>query len=155
MEEKRGAFIFDLDGTLCNSTERAEKYLSGEEKDWDGFYRDVDKDGEISSVVSVAVALFKAGWDILFVTGRPESCREKTLKWIREHMPDEIANTEHLFMRSAEDGFRADYVTKTRNYRNNIEGKWWIGGVFEDRDQCVRAWRDLGLQCYQVDYGAY
>jgi acid phosphatase class B len=151
----RGAYIFDLDGTLCDCTPRARKYLEDEGRDWDAFYAHCDEDDEIPDVCEMLVALRSRGFDILFVTGRRESCREATLKWLEQHFDKDIARTEHLFMRSAEDGFRDDYVSKMRNYNKYIKDKWHVLGVFEDRDQCVRAWRDIGLTCYQVADGAY
>ena len=155
MSSVRGAYIFDLDGTLCDCTPRARKYLEDGGKNWDEFYTHCDEDDEIPDVCEMLVALRSRGFDILFVTGRRESCREATLKWLEQHFDKDIARTEHLFMRSAEDGFRDDYVSKMRNYNKYIKDKWHVLGVFEDRDQCVRAWRDIGLTCYQVADGAY
>jgi len=150
----KGAYIFDLDGTLCDATPRYKRYVEGC-NDWEKFYEHCDEDYPHFTVCEVLQALHNAGFDILFVTGRRESARKPTLKWIENNLGKDIAVSEHLFMRSAEDGFREDYVSKCRNYREYIKDKWTIRGVFEDRDQCVRAWRDLGLRCYQVDYGNY
>lgn len=150
----KGAFIFDLDGTLCDCTPRVKKYLNGND-DWEGFYEHCDEDYSIDAVCVILEALYWKGYDILFVTGRRESCRENTLKWLREHFNEQIADTNKLFMRSAEDGHRADYVTKIKNYNKYIRDKWYVLGVFEDRDSCVYAWRDLGLQCFQVADGTY
>ena len=148
------AFIFDLDGTLCDATPRYKKYLQGN-NDYDAFESHCDEDWEHFDVCLLLKALHNANFDILFVTGRRESTRQKTLEWIACHLGEDIAKSEHLFMRSPEDGHRADYVTKVRNYKTFIQDKWSIMGVFEDRDQCVRAWRDLGLRCYQVQDGCY
>lgn len=152
---KRGAFIFDLDGTLCDCLPRVKKYLEDGGGDYEAFYAHCEEDDEHYDVCQLCYDLGKIGWDILFVTGRKESCREATLKWIAEHISKEVAKSEHLFMRQPDDYHRDDYVTKCRNYRQHIEPKWHVVGVFEDRDQCVRAWRDLGLTCYQVADGCY
>lgn len=149
------AYIFDLDGTLCDASERYKTYIEDEQENWEEFYAHCDEDMPIIPVCDVLTALANRGYDILFVTGRRESCRETTLKWIREWFGEKVANTNHLFMRNAEDGFRSDYVSKMRNYRQHIQNKWHVLGVFEDRDQCVRAWRDVGLQCFQVADGCY
>ena len=151
----RGAFIFDLDNTLCDCMPRVKKYIDGSDKDLDAFYEHVEEDAEIFDVTTVMSALADKGFDILFVSGRRESCRARTLQWLEEHGYGRLAKSEHLFLRMPEDGHRADYVSKVRNYRKNIEGKWHVVGVFEDRDECVRAWRDLGLTCFQVADGDY
>lgn len=150
----KSAFIFDLDGTLCDATPRYKKYVE-DCKNWEEFYAHCDEDDPQWTVCLVLRALRKSGFDILFVTGRRESARKATLKWIEEYLGKDVAISEHLFMRSAEDGFCEDYVTKCRNYREHIKDKWSICGVFEDRGQCVKAWRDLGLRCYQVQDGSY
>ncbi len=152
----KNAYIFDLDGTLADNQPRVEKYLlDKDDADWESFYAHCGEDTVITQVATIAVALYLRGFDILFVTGRRESCRKETLAWISCWLGAELADTNRLFMRTAEDGHREDYVCKVRNYRKNIEGKWNIWGVFEDRNQCVRAWRDLGLKCFQVDDGGY
>ena len=152
----KNAYIIDLDGTLCDNSPRVQKYLLDvEPADWDSFYAHCEEDTPIAPICTLAVSLQQRGFDILFVTGRRESCRQQTLNWIKSWLGEEMADTNHLFMRTAEDGHREDYVCKMRNYRKHIEGKWHIFGVFEDRYQCVRAWRDLGLTCLQVADGDY
>lgn len=152
---KRGAFIFDLDGTLCDCAPRVKKYLEDGGLDYEAFYQHCEEDAEYYDVCQLCCDLQKIGWDILFVTGRRESCRQATLQWLEQHISKDVAKSEHLFMRSAEDGFREDYVSKVRNYNQYIKDKWHVVGVFEDRGQCVRAWRDLGLTCYQVREADY
>ena len=149
------AFIFDLDGTICDAVPRYRKYIEDQGEDYENFYKHVEEDDEHFDVCCVLRALANAGFDILFVTGRREGTRDATLEWIESHLGADIANSSHLFMRSAEDGHRSDYVSKCRNYNTYIKDKWHVMGVFEDRDQCVRAWRDLGLRCYQVADGCY
>ena len=151
----KDAFIFDLDGTLCDCTPRVNKYLKEDNKDWDAFYKHCEEDKPIDNTVAILRVLANAGYDILFVSGRRESTRENTLQWLKNNNMADVAISEHLFLRGAEDGFRADYVCKMRNYNNHIKGKWKILGVFEDRHECVRAWRDVGLTCYQVAEGNY
>ena len=153
-KKMKGAYIFDLDGTLCDCTPRVKKYLDGKD-DWEGFYAHCEDDYSIDEVCDVLVALSEMNFDILFVTGRRESTRQATLSWLRERFGDKVADSSKLFMRSAKDGHCADYVSKVRNYREHIEGKWAVRGVFEDRSECVRMWRDLGLKCFQVDWGEY
>lgn len=161
------AYIFDIDGTIADCKHRLHyikppaglvHFEPGEtdwKPDWDSFYDNCDKDEEIQPVCEVLAALAEAGFDILFVTGRPESCRQKTMAWLKEHFGVNMTDSHKLFMRLPEHGFRADYVSKACNYNERIKHKWKVLGAFEDRDQCVRMWRDLGIQCFQVADGAY
>ena len=57
-------------------------------------------------------------------------------------------------MRETND-YRQDAVIKKEIYEKEIEGKYCIQGVFEDRTQCVNMWRKLGLTCFQVTDGDY
>lgn len=51
--------------------------------------------------------------------------------------------------------FRKDAVIKEEIYKTFIEPKYDVVAVFEDRDQCVESWRNLGLLCCQVWYGDF
>ena len=40
-------------------------------------------------------------------------------------------------------------------YEENIEGKYNVVTVFDDRNQVVEMWRSLGLSVCQVNYGDF
>ncbi|MGH7203736.1 MAG: AAA family ATPase, partial [Candidatus Levyibacteriota bacterium] len=55
-----------------------------------------------------------------------------------------------------EKDFRKDAVVKKELYETHISGKYEVLFVLDDRDQVVEMWRkDLGLPCFQVDYGNF
>lgn len=146
-----GAYIFDIDGTLADCSARVEEYL-GECKNWDQFYAHCDEDKRIDDVMMV-LAQLRQLYIPLFVTGRPERCRQKTRQWLAEHGISGIQD-EQIFMR-ADNDHRQDYIFKKEVYEKHIKGKYKIMGVFEDRNQCVDMWRSLGLTCFQVRDGSY
>lgn len=88
---------------------------------------------------------------VLFVSGRDGSAREATLAWMSEH---NILFNGELWMRPAGDN-RKDSIIKEEIYRANIEGKYNVLVVFDDRNQVVDLWRSLGLPCYQVNFGDF
>jgi len=46
--------------------------------------------------------------------------------------------------------YRPDAIVKVDLYRREIEPRFSVIGVFDDRRTVVKAWRDLGLACFQV-----
>jgi hypothetical protein len=60
---------------------------------------------------------------------------------------------DKLLMRQAEDT-RKDSIIKLELF-NEVKLDYYVVGVFDDRNQVVELWRDLGLQCYQVADGDF
>ena len=50
---------------------------------------------------------------------------------------------------------RKDAIVKKEKYEQFIKDDYNVVCVFEDRDQCVDMWRELGLLCCQVYKGEY
>lgn len=148
--------IFDIDGTLADISHRL-PFIQGEKKDWEGFYGAMDKDQPIyEMVLLLRVLLFTTltdtEYEVVFVTGRPEKYRAKTMKWLSNVAHIENLN-ERLFMRKDGD-FRQDYVIK-REIVEELRKQGSIRMAFEDRDQVVKMYRDLGIRCLQVAYGDF
>lgn len=88
---------------------------------------------------------------IIILSGRDGSCRQETLDWLHAHG---IPFTE-LYMRKAKDN-RKDAIIKRELYEEHILGKYNVSFILDDRDQVVALWRkDLGLPCFQVNYGSF
>ena len=134
------AIIFDVDGTLAHFGDRRGPF------DW--------KSVEVDAVDDIISRQFKMhkkyGDTIIVVSGRDESCKEETLAWLKKYgmFPDEI------FMRPKGD-YRKDSLIKKEIYENHLKGKYNIVLIYDDRDQVVKVWRDLGLKCLQVEYGEF
>jgi predicted kinase len=139
------AVILDLDGTVAlNKTGRP---YWGLEADM-GFLEDECVEG----VAQAVRELCNAGKALIVLTGRTGTAlgRENTLKWLDQHFlyPDE------LIMREPED-YRKDEVTKKELFEKHIAGKYHVDVVFEDRNNIVKMWRDMGLLCFQVWDGKF
>ena len=88
---------------------------------------------------------------VVFVSGRDAVCRTATEQWLFDR--DLIGGCD-LFMRPEGD-MRDDRLVKEEIYRQEIEGKYNVRYVLDDRDKVVRLWRSLGLTCFQVAEGNF
>jgi len=132
-----------------------EKLVCKKPLDWNGFYDAIDKDDPIMDNILLLHMLSHtchcSGDNqerIVFFTGRPESARSKTVKWLARHG----ANCGKIYMR-ADGDHREDYVVKRE--MGEAYGLDRILCVFEDRKQVCDMWRELGITCYQVCEGTY
>lgn len=134
------AFIFDVDGTTQINT-------SGR-----GFFEwhRVGEDTPNAPVIDVARRLAASGAAIVVVSGRDEVCRPETSRNLLEHgMP-----VDALFMRPR-GSMDKDSLVKERILFNDIAPRWNVLGTFDDRNQVVDFWRNIGLTCYQVAEGNF
>lgn len=160
----KNAYIFDIDGTIANCSHRLHYILPRTDKiesledldkyapDWESFYKECVNDAIIQPVVELLRTLQDAGEEIIFVTGRSDAYMEETLEWVCDKVL--LKNTAIMYMRKEGD-HREDCVVKKEIYNEYIKPYFNILGVFEDRTQCVKMWRELGLTCYQVADGDY
>ena len=144
----KNCWIFDMDGTLCDSDHR-KHFLEGK-KDWAGWFRDIDKDPVHDDVAQFYDVAISQGIAVLICTGRDESCRDVSQKWL----DDNGIIVDQLFMRKAGDR-RDDSIVK----KEMLEEIRALGYnpllVFEDRDRVVKMWRENGVRCFQVAPGDF
>jgi|APCry1669193128_1035447.scaffolds.fasta_scaffold84054_1 phosphoglycolate phosphatase-like HAD superfamily hydrolase len=147
-------YIFDIDGTLADVSHRLH-YITGETKDWDAFFAACGDDKPIFEVITVARALANMGNNLVYSTGRPSTVEVKTTGWMDKYRVP-LVNEGHLFMRTAGD-HREDNEVKAELY-DKIIARFpgaVMGGVFEDRQQCVDMYRARGLRVFQVAKGDF
>lgn len=134
------AILCDIDGTVARMNGRSPYAWSK-----------VDTDLPNKEVIDIVEAMEKQGYEIIFMSGRDGSCFDATRDWLLKH-----TNLQdfRLFMRTAGDS-RKDNIIKEELYRSQIEGKYNVSFVLDDRNQVVDMWRGLGLRCLQVDYGSF
>ena len=148
--------VVDLDGTLYDSTNREPL---AETKQWEEFHRRSIEDPPNMAVLQTLYALDALGPEITIIacTGRNDAHRKITDDWLMKH---EVP-VQEVLMRP-EGNFASDAEIKVALLEE------WIGEnrpglalveavllVLEDRDKMVEAWRDLGLDCWQVKHGGY
>lgn len=145
--------VVDIDGTISEVGERL-KYLKQEPKDWDSFYNDCFEDEPIMEMVNLVYNLHVQEYELILCTGRRESCREKTIKWIQKYFDRHFAKDVLLLMRP-DDDHRHDSIIKPLLLEMAGVPMDEIAFVLEDRNSMVKKWRELGLRCLQVAEGDF
>lgn len=132
--------IVDLDGTIAIHVNRSPFE----------FMR-CDEDVVNVSVLNCVNAMKDRGYKIIFVSGREDVCRDKSVSWIKE----KCGITEfQLFMRKTGDN-RKDSIVKEEIYKNDIIPFYYVEFVLDDRKQVVDHLRELGMTVFQVAPGNF
>lgn len=111
----------------------------------------VHEDQPNRAVIAAVKAMYAAGNEVIFCSGRTDGCREATEKWLAEHVGVPFVG---LYMRAGGD-MRKDSVVKRELFDQHIRRFWDVVAVFDDRDQVVNMWRSLGLTVFQVAEGNF
>lgn len=143
----RKAVIFDVDGTLADTSKR-QHYVQGPKKDWKSFFAEVHLDAPRQSIVELAVNFHALEYEIIVVSGRGLEIGIATEDWLRKYgVP-----YDHLFMRNSGD-HRSDTIVKKEILE--LLPRDSIAYVVDDRDSVVKMWRDEGLTVLQCAYGDF
>jgi predicted kinase len=128
----------DIDGTLAKN--------EGHRSFYD--YTKVLGDSPNYPVISVVSTLFLHGYRIIILSGREDSCREDTIKWLEKY------NIEYdsLHMRPTGD-MRDDTVIKREIFEREVKPRYVPMAVFDDRPKVVRMWKNLGLFVFDCGDG--
>lgn len=142
------AYIWDLDGTLAIKHPGRDIY--------DGSKAHLDTVSHpVADVLEILhdLPVHGGGPHRIYCTGRGEWDRAVTEAWLERHFNFDPACGDLLLMRQNKG--RADWKEKLDLYNEHIRGKYNVLACFDDRDQVVRLWRELGLTCFQVAEGSF
>ncbi|WP_315037184.1 AAA family ATPase [Capnocytophaga sputigena] len=134
------AVICDLDGTLS--------LLNGRDP-----YNAATCDNDLlNEPVAAALKMAKQqGYQVILLSGREGKFREPTVRFLDKHQ----IGYDLLLMRTSND-FRKDNIIKRELFEGEIQGKYFVEFLLDDRNQVVDMWRkDLHLPCFQVNYGDF
>ena len=151
--------VIDIDGTVSKVGDRL-KYLQQDKKDWDAFYAACEEDEPIEHMCKTVASLMQTH-TVVFCTGRRDSVKEATTRWIYKNIIAKYAvdNTE-LFLAMRPDGdHRHDTEVKPEMLGRalaRIKARTSdIDFILEDRNSMVDEWRKLGFVCIQVAAGDF
>lgn len=99
--------IFDMDGTMTNPSHRLH-FIEGENKHWDDFHAAGGMDPVNTHIRVLYHSIYLARYQIVICTGRPESYRAMTVRYLCEH----VRLPHHLMLMRAEGDYRIDEVIK-------------------------------------------
>ena len=134
------AVICDLDGTLS--------LLNGRDP-----YNAATCDNDLlNEPVAAALKMAKQqGYQVILLSEREDKFREPTVRFLDKHQ----IGYDLLLMRTSND-FRKDNIIKRELFEGEIQGKYFVEFLLDDRNQVVDMWRkDLHLPCFQVNYGDF
>lgn len=149
MNSKQKAILVDLDGTLADIEHRVH-FVTNDRPDWKSFYAGISKDKLHLWCLELIEAMIARRYQVIFVTGREETCRNDSQEWLDRHHLSEIP----LFMRSAGD-MREDAMVKKEIYLRDIRPFYEVLFVVDDRRSVVEMWREIGLVCLQCAPGEF
>lgn len=164
----RPLFIFDLDGTLCDNRHR--KHLAPPkdkmhiDTEWHTWGEACLGDVPYPDVVTTLQTLRNGGADVWFWSARSERHVHKTAFWLFTHVlsighgiknptnsvTEFVVERHNLRMRPDRVN-GADHALKVAWLAEmSVEDRARLVGIFEDRNSVVRAWREAGVTCFQV-----
>lgn len=156
------AIIVDLDGTLA---------IIGDRSPYDASNCDL-KDHPNKAVIACVVAMYLQGTKVIFMSGRDRKYRPETKRFIEKYcrypvvyvypdpsQPDDMPVPHELHMRGDltpdKSDHRKDSIVKHELFDEFVKGKYNVQFVLDDRTSVCKLWREIGLSCFQVNWGDF
>lgn len=136
--------VFDIDGVLADVRHRLH-HLESRPKDWDAFFGAAVDDPPLAEGIALAKESAK-DCEVVYVTGRPERCREDTLAWFGRHGLPEGA----LSMRGEGDR-RPARMAKPQLLRRLARGRT-VAVVVDDDLQVCEAYEKAGWRVLRATW---
>ena len=146
---KTNCWVFDVDGTLSDPTHR-KHWISSAPKNWAAWNAAMAEDSYHADIIQFVRIAKAHGMAVVICTGREETEREVTEKWLWEG----IIDYAKLYMRKKKD-YRGDDVIKRELLAEIRADGYEPVLVFDDRDRVVAMWRSEGIRCLQVAPGNF
>lgn len=137
------AVLCDIDGTLARKLEG-----NGARHPFD--FARCEEDTLDPTVFNHLDLLYSAGYKVILMSGRPADWREHTERWLARY----AVPYDELHMRPSGD-FGRDDLVKYALFNEHVRHRFKVELSLDDRDRVVRMWRELGIPCWQVNYGDF
>jgi phosphoglycolate phosphatase-like HAD superfamily hydrolase len=144
MSDQRPLAVFDVDGVLADVRHRLH-HLESRPKNWAAFFRDARLDPPLPQGVELCRESAR-DCEVVYVTGRPEQCRQDTLDWFAAHgLP-----AGRLAMRGAGDR-RPARLAKPQLLRRLARGRT-VAVVVDDDPQVCDAYEAAGWRVLRATW---
>lgn len=139
--------IIDIDNTLSIANDRFKLAEKDNGKiDWDFVHRpeNLIKDKPNLPMIELAKNYKENGFEVIILTGRPESTRDITKEWLQKYnIP-----YDKLYMRSWEDNFLKAPDFKRKIYETEIKENVFC--AYDDDQRIIDVWVNLGITSFKV-----
>lgn len=136
--------MVDIDGVVADVRHRLH-HVRRRPKDWDAFFAAAPADPLLEEGARLVHRL-AGDHEVVWLTGRPVSCRQDTLRWLQQvGLPE-----GRLFMRRRGD-FRPARVTKLERLRE-LAAQRPVAVLVDDDEQVVAAARAAGFPVHVADW---
>jgi phosphoglycolate phosphatase-like HAD superfamily hydrolase len=137
---KPTAFIFDMDGTLVDTSAIVHHVLKPPgQKDFHAFHSEAASAPARPEVVQMVHDAIAQGHEIIIVTAREASWRAPTAMWLALNSIPSHA----MFMRPFRD-FRKDYIIK-KEILQRIRRSWEVVHAVDDNPAVIQLWQEEGI----------
>lgn len=144
MSETRPVAVIDIDGVLADVRHRLH-HVKSRPKNWDAFFAAAPDDPPLEKGLDTVRKLAEV-CEVVYLSGRPEHCRQDTLDWFAKH---EVPPGELLLRRRGD--FRPARITKVETLDRLAERA--TVSVFVDDDPLVcEAAREAGYDVLPADW---
>jgi phosphoglycolate phosphatase-like HAD superfamily hydrolase len=134
--EERPLAVFDVDGVLADVRHRLH-HLEGRRKNWSAFFAAAVEDPPLAEGVALCLESAK-DCEVVYVTGRPEHCRQDTVDWFRRQgLPE-----GRLSMRG--DGDRRPARMAKPQLLRRLARDRTVAVVVDDNEQVCAAYEQAG-----------
>lgn len=141
----RDAVIFDMDGTLCDTTGILH-HIEGEDRDFAAFHAASADCPPHREVVDAAKKQHNSGRAVLVVTSREFIWRDLTLDWLAAH----DVPYDGLYMRIVGD-YRKDVAIKSDILKQITDDGFAVIEAWDDKPAVVALWRESGIETHVVE----
>lgn len=133
--------VFDIDNTLMDETHRKHHRENG---DWESYFDACHLDTPIQSIVDLTHQYHEKGYEVWLMSGRSESCMEKTVVSLRTHN----VYFDHIKLRGLDNKI-PDYILKPAWVGKYI-GLERVDFVYDDLDRVIEGFKKKGLNVIDV-----
>lgn len=136
----KDAIVFDIDGTLADVADLAQRHLTARTKDFDAFHRASEFAKPHEWVARAARSAYEDGTAVLIVTARMSDYLDLTVRWLMANW----IQFDRIYMRASGD-FRKDRQVKTEIIRQIRQDGFQIIHAWDDSPQIIELWGELNV----------